>query len=452
MKANKYIVYAVLCTFVLSLASCEPNAPKPADVTTDETELEDILTKENPNGYRIYNINDFLDEFMTEEGNFLSDTTPYRTRSTNDNKFYLYSVDTIKTDTIGIYLRGRVCTDDYAGNFYKTLIIQQVTDWTTGATIDQQCLRVSVDMGSVNGMFPMGQEILIRCNGLSVGRYANQPQLCVPAYNNNIYAIKAEEKVGWGPGRIPAARFRKAVKRIGVPEPNKLVIKEYTLNSLFNEDNGGVPHKIDYNNAKDSEKAAFMKRVRYADGTLVRIKNVAFTGYTNNDGKVEKCIYHDPNPPYKDDSASLANVFAPTTNNIGYPPSRILFDPNETDYYPSGEKPGGGVQYSLCCSNSEYSKFSTFFLPGAKEDFQNAVTYCKYYSGSVSGILGWYCDNATGTKKGNLKNLWGLEWSVTPRGIPGYGVNDINMKYNNTPWVPKEFDQQVYKEKMAERQ
>lgn len=438
-------MYAMLLAMpvIAMMTSCEPNAPKQKDLAIDENQLDSILRVENPQGYRIYNMDDFLDAFMTEEGNFLSDTTPYRTRSTKDNKFYLYAVDTIKTDTIGIYLRGRVCTDDYGGNFYKALVIQQVTDWNTGAEIDQQCLRISVDMGSVNGLYPMGQEILIRCNGLSVGRYANQPQLCVPAYNNNIYAINNTQKVGWGPGRIPAARFRKATKRIGWPDASKLKVDEYKLSELFNL----IPRKIDYDRVSDAQKAEFMKQVRYADGRLVRIRRVCFTGYTNNDGDIAKCIYHDPTPPYKDDSASLANVFAPTTNNIGYPPNRILCDANDT-YVPGDLKD----TLSLSCSNSEYSKFSNFFLPGAKDDFKDAVTYCPYYQGKVTGILGWYCDNATGTKNGNLSKLTGQEWSVTPRGILGYGVNDIDMNYNGIPWVPQEFDPKVYKEKKSAQQ
>lgn len=457
MKRLNYNWYFVLCTFVLALVSCKPNAPKPEDVifSSDEDELAAILKKENARHdslYRIYNINEFMEEFMTEEGNFLSDTTPYRSRSTCDNKIYLYAVDTIKTDTIGIYIRGRVCTDDYAGNFYKAMVIQQITDWNTGEEIDQQCLRISVDMGSVNGQYPMGQEILIRCNGLSIGRYANQPQLCVPAYNNNIYAVNNTEKVGWGPGRIPASRFRKATKMIGAPDRDKLKYDSYLLKDLFNESKpNGVPRKFDYNNASLDEKKAFMKKIREADGRLVTIRRVCFTGYTTNSSPktklYEKCIYHDPNPPYKDDSASLTNVFAPTTNNLNYPQSRVLCDFSDRPF-----NPASGSQLTLCCSCSEYSKFANFFFPGAMPDFKNAVAYCQMFKGTVTGILGWYCDNATRDDKG-LQYLTGLEWSVTPRGIPGVGVADIDMKYEDGTviWEPTEFDPKEYQEKLKNK-
>ena len=89
----------------------------------------------------------------------------------------------------------------------------------------------------------------------------------------------------------------------------------------------------------------------------------------------------------------------------------------------------------LCVSTSEYSKYANFFLPGAQEDTTNAVVNCSDWKGEITGILGWYCDNATGTKAGTLKNLTGKEWSITPRGIPGIGINDFNLKSTAIPGI-----------------
>jgi hypothetical protein len=410
MKTNKYL-YIVLCPFVLFMSSCEPKALTEDDVFGGS--LEQKLQAENPEGYDLYNLDEFLDIYMTEQGNFWSDTSQYRSRSTNGNGIYLYTVDTLPTNGRGIYIRGRVTTDDFGGNFYKSLVIQQVKDWHTGADIDQQNLRISVDLGSSGGMYQIGQEIMIRCNGLSVGRYANQPQLCVPSYNNNIYALSASEKVGWCPGRIPSARFRAATHTIGAPDRSKLIYDELTLEQLY--------QKIDRIPAVDE---AGMAKVRKMDGRLVRIVNVHFNGKYSDQGSIATCEYDDPER--KD---SKANVFAPTTNNVGYPQNRIIEDGS----------------FTLCCSNSEYAKFAYYFIPGADT---NGVAGCVNYEGSVAGILGWYCDNATGTKAGTLKNLTGYEWSITPRGIPGIGISDINMCFQGNeeqPWVPKEFDPQEYK-------
>ena len=396
MKTSKYILYSVLCTFVLFLASCEPKALTEKDVFVSEDALTQELNEENPQGYTIYTLHEFLDTFMTEQGNFWSDTSQYRERATNGNGIYLYSVDTLPSTGKGIYIRGRVTTDDYAGNFYKSMVIQQIVNG------EQQNLRISVDLGSSGGMYQIGQEILIRCNGLAVGRYANQPQLCVPSYNNNIFAMNASQKVGWAPGRIQGSVFRNVTKMIGLPDQSKLKYDTVNLATLYTQ----IP-KIPTNNLEGMEK------VRKADARLVVIKNVHFTGEFNNNGTLTPCDTKNP------EESTNANVFAPTTTNIGFPQGRVLKDP------------ANNVILSSC---SEYAKFAYYYLPGAD---QNGVTNCQYWEGTLTGILGWYLDKAS-----ELGKLTGYEWSVTPRGIPGIGIPDINM-YNDLEerkWIPVEYN------------
>lgn len=425
MKTSKNILYLVLCTFVLFVTSCEPNALTEQDVffPSDTTaagadSLHKWLDENNPEGWKIFTLDQFLDTFMTEEGNFMSDTCPYRTRTTNGNGIYLFSVDTLPTTGRGIYIRGRISTDDYAGNFYKAMVIQQIVD------NKQQNLRISADMGSSGGMYQLGQEIIIRCNGLAVGRYAGQPQLCIPAYNDNVYAYTAKEKVGWAPGRIPASKFRNATKMIGSPDPSLLKYDEVTLEELFTM----VPRKP----AMTKED---MKKVRHFDGRLVRLQKVHFSGETtqqDDSNPFTDCVYKHP------DTSEVANVFAPTTLNIGYPQSRILLNKLNNK------------NFAICCSCSEYAKFANVFIPGAQPDSTKAVTNCKRWEGTVTGIVGWYADNARYIPpKADLK---GTEWSITPRGIPGVGIPDIQMKSNfpmpgipiGTEWTPEEFDPVYY--------
>ena len=125
-------MYFVLGTLVLVMTSCEPKGLTENDVfaPTDEAALAEMLKAENPDGqYKIYNINSLLAEpFMTEAGNFKSDSSLYRTRSSYKG-LELFSIDTLPTNGPGIYIRGRVATDDYGGNFYKSLVIQQINDW-----------------------------------------------------------------------------------------------------------------------------------------------------------------------------------------------------------------------------------------------------------------------------------------------------------------------------------
>ena len=396
------------------MTSCEPKAMEPEQIFVAEASLDELLKAENPDGqYKIYDLNDFVDAFMTEDGSFPIET--YRQRSYDDkHHILLYSVDTIRKGGPGIYIRGRISTDDYGGNFYKALVIQQIVNG------EQQNLRISVDLGSAAGLYQMGQEIMIRCNGLAVGRYANQPQLCVPSYNNNIFAQSAEQKVGWNPGRIPGSVFRSNTRMIGLPAQNKLKYEEMTLAELFT-----------LINRKPSDSAS-VAAVRKMDGMLVKIKDVRFTGLYRDNNTIAECVAGDPDPG-DGSSHSEINVFAPSTGNIGFPQSRIVGDihvsiadiKNETD------------QTNIMFSNSEYAKFAHYYLPGADK---TGITQCQNFEGTITGILGWYLDKAETLKKGNIS---GYEWSITPRGIPGLGVPDIEMYYEGDkeqPWIPQEYD------------
>ena len=183
----KTLLYLFAIAAALPLASCTPEPISEDSVFLTEETIQQIISAD---GGRLYTINELLDTYMSEKGNYLSDTSLYRTRANNGDGTWLFSMDTLPSIGDGIYIRGRITTDDYGGNFYKALCIQQVVNG------QQQALRIGVDASSVSGMYPLGQEILIRCNGLAIGRYADQPQLCVPSYNNHVHANNASQKIG----------------------------------------------------------------------------------------------------------------------------------------------------------------------------------------------------------------------------------------------------------------
>lgn len=367
-----------------ALAACTPEPISEEQAFLSEEAISDIIAQD---GGKLYTLDGLLDEYMSEKGNYLSDTSLYRTRANNGDATWLFSLDTLPSTGEGIYIRGRVTTDDYGGNFYKSLCIQQIVNGK------QQALRISVDASSVSGVYPLGQEILIRCNGLAIGRYADQPQLCVPSYNNNTYANNAVQKVGWAPGRIPWEQFQKAVTRIGKPEVDKLVYDEMTIaefQSVTTED-----------------------AMRKLDAHLVIIKNVWFTGEYENNGSFAKLSTGNP----EDDTN--ANVFAPTTENIGYPQSRVITD---------------GTNKTLV-SNSEYCKFASFYIPGANAQ---GVADCPNFKGDVMGILGQYRDNARYAHDQ-------YDWSISIRDIHTFThkglCNDIVMTDSRTgaAWEPQEY-------------
>ena len=379
----KTLLYLFAIAAALTLASCTPEPISEDSVFLTEETIQQIISAD---GGRLYTINELLDTYMSEKGNYLSDTSLYRTRANNGDGTWLFSMDTLPSIGNGIYIRGRITTDDYGGNFYKALCIQQVVNG------QQQALRIGVDASSVSGMYPLGQEILIRCNGLAIGRYADQPQLCVPSYNNNVHANNASQKIGWAPGRIPWEQFQTIVNRIGRPDTSKLYYEELTI--------------------ADFQAITAEAEMRKWDAKLVRIRNVWFTGEYENNGSFAKLTTGNP----EDDTN--ANVFAPTTTNIGYPQSRVITD---------------GTDKTLV-SNSEYCKFAAYYIPGADA---NGVNNCPRYKGTITGILGQYRDNAR-----YAHDIY--DWSISLRDITTsvhQGIcNDIVFTNDEgKPWTPIEY-------------
>lgn len=354
--------WSLLILGSLFMVACTPDPVDESKLFLTEQQATALIEQGT-----LLTLQEFKDTYMTEKGNFISDTTFYRTRATSNGIDYLFAIDTIPSSSTPIYIRGRVTTDDYAGNFYKAICIQQIVDGK------QQALRLSVDAGSVGGLYQIGQEILIRVDGLSIGRYANQPQLCMASYNNNIYANNAEQKIGWAPGRIPMAIFKARTQCIGKPDVSQLVYDEYTIDEFTSVLN--------------------LQEARTWDAKLVRIKDVHYTGYYFTTSGTAKCTTGNP----EDDTN--ANVFAPTTENIGYPQSRVIEDEN-------GNK--------TAISSSEYAKFAHFYIPGADK---NGVNNCSKYVGDVVGILGFYSDNARYAPAYD-------DWSITIRSLDDLQLRD----------------------------
>ncbi len=356
----KKLVYIIA---VLALVACKPDVIEPEQVFITEEAADQMIQK----GDTLYTLNEFVAKRMTKCGVMF----PVRERSyTYSNKAYQidttdytknnrgwFSIDTIPTNGPRLYIRGRIITEDYDGNFYKSLVIQQVVNGK------QQTLRLSVDESNAGGQYAIGQMIQICVNGLAIGKYANEPQLCVPTYNDNIYAGNASQKVGWAPGRIPAPLFNKATTLIGVPDKSAIVCDTLTLKQILST-------------TDDDESYHEM------DGKLVYIKNVCFAqksdseipGMYENQGTLAGCDNKDP------ETSSNSCVFAPTTNNVGYPQGRIITDATD----------------SSLVSTSEYAKFAHIMIPTTD------------YKGDVIGILGHYTDNGR-----NEPDKW--DWSITLR-------------------------------------
>lgn len=262
-----------------------------------------------------------------------------------DTKEGLFTIDTIDSPE-DIVVRGRIITDDRAGNVYKYFVIQSLED-------DHTCLKVSVDAGSLSGMLPIGQVVAIRCNGLVLGRYAEAPQLGVRGYRN-------DNKIREEPGRIPYTLAMKHIQKIGNPDPSKIVVEEMTLKQITELD-------------------------KYGYFKIVKIKNAYFTGYFYNDQKQKLEKLNDEVVPFPTDGQGVTTAlakyalnptFAPATYdsskkyNIGFPRSREIADDS-------------GNTTSISISTSEYARFADHRLPVFGSDNR----------GDITAIVGWFKDN-----------------------------------------------------------
>ena len=262
-----------------------------------------------------------------------------------DTKEGLFTIDTIDSPN-DIVVRGRIITDDRAGNVYKYFVIQSLED-------DHTCLKVSVDAGSLSGMLPIGQVVAIRCNGLVLGRYAGAPQLGVRGYRN-------DNKIREEPGRIPYTLAMKHIQKIGNPDPSKIVVEEMTLKQITELD-------------------------KYGYFKIVKIKNAYFTGYFYNDQIQKHEKLNDEVVPFPTDGQGVTTAlakyalnptFAPATYdsskkyNIGFPRSREIADDS-------------GNTTSISISTSEYARFADRRLPVFGSDNR----------GDITAIVGWFKDN-----------------------------------------------------------
>lgn len=401
----KNIALGLTCLGFAALTACV-NPPSEDKLFLTEDQANQVISD---NGGKLLNLDDFKNQFVTKYGVFF----PVRERSytysggyqmdTTDytkNNLGWFSIDTIPTYGQQYYIRGRVITDDAGGNFYKSIVIQQMVNG------EQQVLRISVDASNLGGQLLVGQEIMIHVNGLSIGKYSNQIQLCVPSYNDNIYAQYASQKTGWAPGRIPAPRFMEAVTLIGKPDVSELHYDVMTISQIISIANG----------TDDASNALYAKY----DGRLVRVEGVHFTGQYDNQGTPSACdLKQDPNEYINPNNAI---TFAPSTAGLGFPQGRLFTDASSQ---------------LLLVSNSEYSKFASYYLPGAGYDVNN----CADYVGNISGILGHYTDNGR-----NAPDQY--DWSITLRDFstPSHQatVEDIVMSNTTTglPWVPQEYKKQ----------
>ena len=237
-----------------------------------------------------YSIEQLKAEFMTNKDPY-SDAT---------GQSGLYTSDLIQSAS-DVVISGFVTSTDIEGNVYKYFVVQE--DKPNG-----QALKVSIDASGLSAIYPLGQQVWIRCNDLYIGKYGHAPQLGslyinkerVNVYNgDSVYRIE--------PGRMPLFSANEHVHSYGMPQADRIKADTMTIAQI--------------------KAADYTKLVN----KLVCIKNAYFTGFDGN----KKAL-------------SAENmIFAPSTGGVGYPQLRNISD-------------GTG---DIAVATSEYAKFATKPIP-----------------------------------------------------------------------------------------
>jgi hypothetical protein len=113
----------------------------------------------------------------------------------------LYSGDLLQLTSTSLYQRdsilieGIVVSDDKAGNFYKTIVVQDATGG----------IEVKLDKTTLYNDYPRGSRVVVYCNKLYLGEYGGLPQL------GSIYTENGITQLGSLEGDIIISRhvFRK---------------------------------------------------------------------------------------------------------------------------------------------------------------------------------------------------------------------------------------------------
>jgi len=368
---NKFVVIS-LTMLTLVLSACHQYEPV----------SQEAYVKEADAWKATYTIDSLVDTYLSLNGDIfpVRENDISRDGLSNTGVFSLDTLPALNADgSNAIIIRGRIVSEDVAGNIYKTLVIQDELH-------PEQGLKLSVDAGSLSGIYPIGQLVAIRCNGLVLGKYAAQVQLGVAYFNTDKEPDwqpgATGAKVGWEPGRIPLPIFKKAVQLIEAPDKSKVVVEDMPVSTVFGwVAPGFTPSEAGY------------KSIAQLASRLVRLKNVYFTQRSGGPGDTDTDYEYTVKPicelaaPTDTTEAGLAewrqksSIFAPESyKSQGYPQSRDIADVNDPTKW-------------VGVSTSEYAKFAEATIPSpiyAEPNSSSAVV--GQFQGDIVGIVGIYCD------------------------------------------------------------
>lgn len=386
---NKFVVIS-LTMLTLVLSACHQYEPV----------SQEAYVKEADAWKATYTIGQLVDTYLSVNGDIfpVRENDLSKDLASNTGVFSLDTLPALNADgSNAIIIRGRIVSEDVAGNIYKTLVIQDELH-------PEQGLKLSVDAGSLSGIYPIGQLVAIRCNGLVLGKYAAQVQLGVAYFNTDKEPDwqpgATGAKVGWEPGRIPLPIFKKAVQLIEAPDKSKLVAEDIQVSTIT----GWVAPYY-------TPSEAGYKSIAQLASRFVRLKNVYFTQRSGGPTGEDDYAYTvkpicELAAPTDSSEAGLAqwrqkaSIFAPESyKSQGYPQSRDIADVNDPTKW-------------MSISTSEYAKFAEATIPSPIYDAPTSgANVVGQFQGDIVGIVGVYCD------KGKNVGYMNESFSITIRSL-----------------------------------
>ncbi|MDR2971386.1 MAG: DUF5689 domain-containing protein [Bacteroidales bacterium] len=277
------------------------------------------------------------------------------------------------------YVRAVVVSSDEGGNYYKSMVIQ---DSTGGVELE-------LDMNGLYTTYPVGQKIILVCNGLVIGDYHSLPQIGWIYQGNQV-------------GRINSLYFNKYIIKDGCP-------------SLANIPKPLTNNEIDFTSFRDLNKLVRLEKVTFENSAIG--KPLAF-----NDFPTEWKVYFQK----ENDTDSV------TIRTSNYAKFRSMIIQNNT-YNLTGiltvYQAGSRISYQLMirtkddielCSSSNDESVSFDFT-------SDPIGDGKWSTQSLLGTTRWGFRNNSIMHSGNQGafNLAMDDWFISPM----INVQDINNSF-----------------------
>lgn len=242
----------------------------------------------------------------------------------NQNNPGMTDFFSIKEVTKACSIEGFVVSDDRAGNVYKYLTVRDDRG---------DCIRVSIDAGSISGLYPKGQRVSIDCKGLTLGRYGEMLQMGIWVYNDD--AGKGYKQTSGMPKSMADTRVR-AVG--GLPELKKAQPVSMKISDIVAKRTGIEIDEV-------CSKYVKLENIEFAP-----VNEEGFPTFSNDTGgigyPVAVKIYH------KNDPTQLDTIFIATSEYARFADTELPKGSGSVNaivgWYKNSNSRPGAWQLTLC--------------------------------------------------------------------------------------------------------